>query len=62
MIVSFGEAETTPTIKFHFMVVDCPSIYQFIFGRPTLAKLIAIPSTVNLKMKYYTIKRGVATL
>ena len=42
--------------------MDCPSLYQCIFGRSTLAELIVVPFTVHLKMKYYTSKGLVATL
>ena len=51
LIVTFGAGETARSIKCQFLVVDCPSLYQCIFGRPTLAELIAVPSTVHLKMK-----------
>ena len=49
-------------IKTQFLVVDCSSLYQCIFGRPTLIKLIAVPYTVHLKMKYYTAEGLVVTL
>lgn len=48
--------------KIQFLVIKCSSIYQCIFGRPTLDELITVPSTVHLKMKYYTAKGHVATL
>ncbi|XP_058783320.1 uncharacterized protein LOC131657996 [Vicia villosa] len=62
LIVSIGSAETARTVKVQFLVVDYPSIYQCILGRPTLAELIAVLSTVHLKLKYYTTKGQVATL
>src|SRR3954469_4793692 len=62
LIVSIGSAETTRVVKVQFLVIDCPSIYQCILGCPTLAELIAVPSTVHLKLKYYTIKGQVATI
>ena len=37
-----------------FLVVDCPSMYNFILGRPTLNKLKAATSTYYLKMKFPT--------
>ncbi|XP_050876397.1 uncharacterized protein LOC127080113 [Lathyrus oleraceus] len=54
LLVTFGEQETAREVKIQFLVVDCPSLYNCIFGRPTLAELTAVPSTVHLKMKYYT--------
>ncbi|XP_058765791.1 uncharacterized protein LOC131639306 [Vicia villosa] len=62
LIVSIGSAETARAIKVQFLVIDCPPIYQCILRRPTLAELIAVPSTVHLKLKYYTAKGQVATL
>ncbi|XP_058758369.1 uncharacterized protein LOC131631595 [Vicia villosa] len=62
LIVSIGSAETTKAVKVQFLVIDYPSIYQCILERPTLAELIAVPSTVHLKLKYYTTKGQVATL
>ncbi|XP_058726740.1 uncharacterized protein LOC131598126 [Vicia villosa] len=62
LIVSIGLAETARAVKVQFLVIDCPSIYQCILGRPTLAELIAVPSIVHLKLKYYTAKGQVATL
>ena len=53
---------TARAIKTQFLVVDCPSLYQHIFRRPSLAELIAVPSTVHLKMKCYTAEGLVATL
>ena len=37
-----------------FLMVDCPSMYNFILGRPTLNKLKAATSTYYLKMKFPT--------
>jgi hypothetical protein len=37
-----------------FLVVDRPSIYNTILGRPALKKLLAITSTYHLKMKFPT--------
>ena len=62
LAVTFGEEETTRTIKPQFLVIDCPSLYQCILGRPTLAELTTVPSTVHLKMKYYTNRGRVVTL
>ncbi|XP_058750816.1 uncharacterized protein LOC131623827 [Vicia villosa] len=62
LIVSIGSAETARAIKVQFLVIDCPSIYQCILGRLTLAELIAVPLTVHLKLKYHTTKGHVATL
>ncbi|CAJ2654250.1 unnamed protein product [Trifolium pratense] len=62
LLVTVGSEETAKTIKVKFLVVDCPSLYQCILGRPAIADLMAVPSTAHLKMKYYTHKGQVATL
>ncbi|MCI19278.1 hypothetical protein A2U01_0040434, partial [Trifolium medium] len=62
LIVTFGEEESTKSVKVQFLVVDCPSLYNCIIGRTTLAELFAVSSTIHLKMKYYTLDGRVATL
>ncbi|KAK2409752.1 hypothetical protein QL285_045156 [Trifolium repens] len=62
LIVTFGEGEATKSINVQFLVVECPSLYNCIIGRTTLADLFAVSSTIHLKMKYYTVDRKVATL
>ncbi|XP_058760264.1 uncharacterized protein LOC131633581 [Vicia villosa] len=57
LLVSFGEGEASRQVKTRFLVIDCKTLYNCIIGRPTLAELTAVPSTVHLKMKFYT-KRG----
>lgn len=62
LIVTFREGETTKSINVQFLVVDCPSLYNCIMGRPALANLFTVSSTIHLKMKYYTMDGKVATL
>ncbi|XP_058760032.1 uncharacterized protein LOC131633330 [Vicia villosa] len=57
LIVTFGEGEASRQVKTRFLVIDCKTLFNYIIGRPTLAELTAVPSTVDLKMKFYT-KRG----
>ncbi|GAU45958.1 hypothetical protein TSUD_301670 [Trifolium subterraneum] len=54
LIVTFGENRAMKSVKIKFLVVDCPSLYNCIIGRPTLAELFAVSSTIHLKLKYYT--------
>ena len=42
------------TIQVDFLIVDCPSSYNVILGRPTLNRLKAVTSTYCLKMKFPT--------
>ncbi|GAU40689.1 hypothetical protein TSUD_88350 [Trifolium subterraneum] len=62
LIVTFGENKAMKSVKVKFLVVDCPSLYNCITGRPTLAKLFAVSSTIHLKLKYYTKDGQVATI
>jgi hypothetical protein len=49
-----GSAPREKTVMTDFLVVDRPSAYNAIVGRPTLNKLMAITSTYHLKMKFPT--------
>ncbi|GAU47897.1 hypothetical protein TSUD_25120 [Trifolium subterraneum] len=62
LIVTFGENKAMKSVKVKFLVVDCPSLYNCIIGRPTLAELFAVSSTIHLKLKYYTKDGQVATI
>ena len=42
------------TKKIDFLIVDCPSTYKIILGRPTLNRLRAVTSTYYLKVKFPT--------
>ena len=42
------------TVQVDFVIVDCPSSYNVILGRPTLNRLKAVTSTYCLKMKFPT--------
>ena len=42
------------TIQVDFLIVDCPSSYNVILGRPTLNRLKAVTSTYCLKIKFPT--------
>ncbi|GAU40231.1 hypothetical protein TSUD_270310 [Trifolium subterraneum] len=62
LIVTFGENKAMKSVKVKFLVVDFPSLYNCIIGRPTLAELFAVSSTIHLKLKYYTKDGQVATI
>ena len=42
------------TKEIYFLIVDCPSTYNIILGRPALNKLRAVMSTYYLKVKFPT--------
>ena len=52
VIASTYPAQVTKEID--FLIVDCPSTYNIILGRPTLNKLRAVTSTYYLKVKFPT--------
>ncbi|GFS41537.1 hypothetical protein Acr_00g0074980 [Actinidia rufa] len=52
--VTLGMEPHQTTIWQAFIVVDCPSPYNAILGRPTLGGTKAITSTYHLKMKFST--------
>ncbi|RZR70513.1 hypothetical protein BHM03_00000356 [Ensete ventricosum] len=49
--MTFGDEPRTMTLMVPFMVVELPSAYNMIIGRPTLNKLRAIVSTYHRSMK-----------
>ena len=61
-MVTFSDDTITRQVKVRFLVIDFPSLYNYILGRPTLEELTAVPSTVHLKMKFYTKRARVATI
>jgi hypothetical protein len=59
--VTVGTAPRLSTIMVDFLVVDRPSSYNAIIGRPTLNKLRAATSTYHLMMKF-PIEEGVGVV
>ena len=47
--ITAGTHPAQVTIQVDFLVVDCPSSYNVILGRPTLNRLKAVTSTYYLK-------------
>ncbi|GAU48692.1 hypothetical protein TSUD_186850 [Trifolium subterraneum] len=62
LIVTFCENKAMKSVKVKFLVIDCPSLHNYTNGRPTLAELFAVSSTIHLKLKYYTKDGQVATI
>ena len=60
--LTLGTRSKTRTVKMDFLVVDCPSAYNVILGRPTLNKIRAIISTAFLTMKFSTNKVEIVTI
>ena len=52
LTVVTGTYPAQVTKEIDFPIVDCPSTYNIILGRPTLNKLKAVTSTYHLKVKF----------
>ena len=52
--VTAGTHSEQVTIQVDFLIVDCPSSYNIILGRPTLNRLKAVTSTYCLKINFPT--------
>nr|XP_009387907.1 PREDICTED: uncharacterized protein LOC103974748 [Musa acuminata subsp. malaccensis] len=52
--LTLGEAPRTKTVMITFLVVDLPTAYNAILGRPTLNKLRAVISTYHRTVKFPT--------
>lgn len=60
--LTMGSPPLSRTVKFKFLVVDCPSAYNTIIERPTLDSLGVIESTHHLAMKFITDDGEVCTI
>jgi hypothetical protein len=54
LLITAGSTPKQASVMADFLVIDRPSAYNAIIGRPTLNKLRAITSTYHLKMKFPT--------
>jgi len=59
---TFRDKEDAKTIFIRYIVVNAPSSYNLLLGRPSLNKLKAVVSTVHLKMKFPSDEGKVLTL
>lgn len=57
LTITIGEEPRSKILMIIFMVVDLPSAYNVILGRPTLNKLKAVVSTYHRAMKFPTLVR-----
>ena len=60
--LTLGTQPKTRIIEVDFLIVDCPSAYNVILGRPTLNKIGVVISTASLTMKFFTDSGEVATV
>jgi hypothetical protein len=59
--ITCGTSPKDSTVMVDFLVINQPSVYNAIIGRPALNKLRAITSTYHLMMKFPT-KNGIGEL
>ena len=52
--VTAGSSPNQSTVMTNFLIVNTPSVYNVILGRPTLNALRAVTSTYHLSMKFPT--------
>lgn len=60
--VTFGENKARKTVKWKFLIIDCPSPYNCIIGWTTLVEQGVGLSMVHLKMRYHNDQDEVVTI
>ncbi|KAL0404168.1 UNVERIFIED_CONTAM: hypothetical protein Sradi_2057600 [Sesamum radiatum] len=56
--ISIGTTPYRATRKLKFLIVDAPSSYNIIMGRPSLNSFRAVVSTVHMKLKFPHLQRN----
>ena len=59
---TFTDGTTARTERIKYLVVNAPSAYNILLGRPTLNRLGAIPSTRHMKLKLPSMEGAVITI
>ena len=55
LVLTLGDPPCQATTTARFLVVDAPSAYNMLLGRPSLNVIKAIPSAYNMMIKFLTI-------
>ena len=55
LVLTLGEPPCQATITARFLIVDAPSAYNMLLGRPSLNAIKAIPSAYHMVIKFPTI-------
>ena len=55
LVLTLGEPPSQVTTTIRFLIVDAPSAYNMLLGRPSLNAIKAIPSAYHLVIKFPTI-------
>jgi len=59
---TFTDDTSSRTASIRYLVVNGPSTYNILLGRPALNRLGAVPSTRHMKMKLPSLKGAVITI
>jgi len=59
---TFTDGATSRTTNIRYLVVNAPSAYNILLGRPASNKLRAVASTRHMKMKLPSLERTVITI
>ena len=55
LVLTLGDLPCQATITIRFLIVDTPSAYNMLLGRPSLNTIRAIPSAYHMVIKFPTI-------
>ena len=55
LVLTLGEPPCQATITTRFLIVDSPSAYNMLLGRPSLNAIKAIPSAYHMMIKFPTV-------
>ena len=55
LVLTLGEPPCQATTTARFLIVDAPSAYNMLLGRPSLNAIKAIPSAYNMMIKFPTV-------
>ena len=59
---TFTDGTVARTEKIKYLVVNAPSAYNILLGRPSLNRLGAVPSTRHMKLKFPSMEGAVITI
>ena len=59
---TFTDEAASRTERIKYLVVNAPSVYNILLGRPTLNRIGAVPSTRHMKVKLPSMEGVVITI
>ena len=61
LVLTLGEPPCQATMTTRFLIVDAPSVYNMLLGRPSLNAIKVVPSAYHMIIKFLTV-HGVGTI